>query len=88
MARDELEVPDYDGRQFTVAEAEDDWPSRAHGWALVVTLILAIVGVSSLHAGSVMAGAVFLTLAAGVFILAAIAVRREVRKFMRFRRRL
>jgi hypothetical protein len=88
MPPDELEEPDYLGRQFTVAESQDEWPSRAHGWALVVALIFAIIGFSSLRSGEVMGAGVFFSLAAGVFILAAVTIRREVRNFMRFRHRL
>lgn len=88
MKSEELEAPDFDGRQFTAGEAEDELPSRAHGWALVLAVIFAIVGFSSWRAGSVMGAGVFLALAAGVFALAAITIRRELRKYMRYRRRL
>ena len=88
MKQEELETPDFDGQQFIAGEAEDEWPSRAHGWALVLTLIFAIVGFGALRDGSVMGAVVFLTLAAGAFVLAAITIRRELRKYMRYRHRL
>lgn len=88
MKHEDLETPDFDGRQFMAGEAQDEWPSRAHGWALVLTLIFAIVGFGSLREGSVMGAVVFFALAAGVFVLAAITIRRELGKYMRYRHRL
>ena len=85
---DDLETPDFDGRPFPVPESQDDWPSRSHGWALVLVLIFAIVGFYSLRGGSTLGGIVFLALAAGVFALAAVAIRGELRKFMEYRRRV
>lgn len=88
MTSDDLETPDFDGRQFIGGETEDEWPSRGHGWALVVVLIFALVGFGSLREGSVLGATVFFSLAAGVFLLAAVAIRSELRKFMRYRHRL
>ena len=85
---EDLETPDFDGRQFTAGEAEDEWPSRAHGWALLLAGIFVAVGFGSLRQGSVLGATVFFSLAAGVFLLAAVTIRRELRKFMRYRRRL
>lgn len=89
MRRDELEKPDFDGRQFTAGEEEDEWwPSRSHGWALVLAVIFAVVGFSSLRAGSVLGAIVMFALSAGAFALTAVMVRKELRKFMNYRRRI
>ncbi|HET7419684.1 MAG TPA: hypothetical protein VFL27_04845 [Candidatus Dormibacteraeota bacterium] len=88
MPPEELEKPDYDGRQFPVAENEDEWPSRSHGWALVVAGMFGFVGFGSLREGSVLGATVFFALSGGMFLLAGVAIRRELRKFMRYRHRL
>jgi succinate-acetate transporter protein len=85
---EDLETPDFDGRQFVAGEPEDEWPSRSHGWALLVAGIFAFVGFGSLRQGSVLGATVFLSLAVGVFFLAAVAIRHELRRFMRYRHRL
>lgn len=88
MSSEDLETPDFDGKPFIVGEAEDVWPSRGHGWALLLTVIFTLVAFGSLREGSVMGAIVFFSLAAGVFLLAAVAIRSELRKFMRYRHRL
>lgn len=85
---EELEAPDFDGKPFTPGEAQDEWPSRAHGWALLLTGIFAAVGFGSLREGSVLGATMFFALAAAVFLLAAVAIRRELREFMKYRHRL
>jgi hypothetical protein len=85
---DDLEGPDFDGRQFSAGDEEDLWPSRSHGWALVLAVIFAVVGFSSLRAGSVLGAVVMFALSAGVFALTAAMVRKELRKFMNYRRRI
>jgi hypothetical protein len=85
---DDLETPDFDGRKFTAGEAHDEWPSRAHGWALVLVVILAIVGFYSLRSGAVLTAIVLFAVAGGVLALAAAMIRKELRKFMEYRHRL
>ena len=86
---DDLERPDFDGRQFSPGEQEDEWwPSRSHGWSLVLAVIFAVVGFSSLRAGSVLGAIVMFALSTGVFTLTAVMVRKELRKFMNYRRRI
>jgi hypothetical protein len=86
--REDLEAPDFAGRPFTSRVPEDETPSRAHGWAMVVAVLLAVIGFSELSKGSVAGGIVFLALAAGMVGLMAVMVRKELRKFMEYRRRL
>lgn len=85
---DELETPDFDGEPFPAAQTEDEWPSRGHGWALVLVVIFGIIGFYSLRAGAVAGGVVFLSVAAAALALSAVSIRSELRKFMAYRRRL
>jgi hypothetical protein len=85
---EDLETPDFAGRPFTSRAPEDETPSRAHGWAMVVAILLAVIGFSELSKGSVAGGIVFLALAAGMVALMAVMVRKELRRFMEYRRRL
>lgn len=85
---EDLETPDFDGKPFPAGETQDDWPSRAHGWSLVLVVIFAIVGFYSLRAGSVAGGILFLAMAAAALALSAMLIRRELRKFMEYRRRI
>jgi hypothetical protein len=85
---DDLEAPDFAGRPFTSRAPEDETPSRAHGWAMVVAVLLAVIGFSELSKGSVAGGLVFLALAGGMVGLMAGMVRKELRRFMEYRRRL
>ena len=85
---EDLEAPDFAGRPFTSRGPEDETPSRAHGWAMVVAVLFAVIGFSELSKGSVAGGIVFLGLAAGMVGLMAVMVRKELRRFMEYRRRL
>ena len=85
---DDLETPDFDGEPFPAAQTEDEWPSRGHGWALVLAVIFGIVGFYSLREGAVASGLVFLTVAAAALGLSAVSIRTELRKFMAYRHRL
>jgi hypothetical protein len=85
---DDLEAPDFAGRPFTSRAPDDETPSRAHGWAMVLAVLFAVIGFSELSNGSVAGGVVFLTLAAGMLGLMAVMVRKELRRFMAYRRRL
>jgi len=85
---EDLETPDFAGRPFTSRAPEDETPSRAHGWAMVLAVLLAVIGFSELGSGSVAGGIVFLALAAGMVGLMAAMVRKELRRFMEYRRRL
>lgn len=85
---EDLESPDFDGKPFTAGEPQDDWPSRAHGWALVLVIIFGIVGFSLLRAGSVAGGVVFLAIGVVALAISALLIRKELRKFMEYRRRL
>lgn len=86
--REDLEAPDFAGRPFTSRGPDDETPSRAHGWAMVLAVLLAVIGFSELGNGSVAGGIVFLALAAGMVGLMAVMVRKELRRFMEYRRRL
>jgi hypothetical protein len=86
--QEDLETPDFVGRPFTSRGPEDETPSRAHGWAMVLAVLLAVIGFSELGRGSVAGGLLFLALAAGMVGLLAVMVRKELRRFMEYRRRL
>lgn len=86
---DELEKPDFDGRQFTAGEPHDDvWPSRAHGWALVIVFLLVLMAFYWLRDGALAGAIVLFALAAGMFALSAVMIRKELRKYREYRRRL
>jgi hypothetical protein len=85
---DELETPDFDGKPFTTGELRDDDRSRAPGWAVLVTLLLVVVGVYAWRAGSWMAAVVLLGLATGLFVLACLTIRKELRRYMEYRHRI
>lgn len=85
---EDLESPDFDGEPFPSVETEDEWPSRGHGWALVLVVIFGIVGIYSLREGALAGGVVFLGIAAAALALSAVSIRKELRKFMAYRHRL
>lgn len=88
MRPDELEAPHFDGRPYSAGEPGDEWRSRASGWAVAATILLAVVAFYTWRAGSVLGAIVLFSLTAGGLGLSFLLIRYDLRHYMSYRHRI
>src|SRR5207248_10732425 len=84
---EELEAPAFDGKPFAIREPADDYMGRSAGWGLILTILLTVVAIYSLRTGLVISAAVLFVVAAGIFALSCISIRKALREYMEYKHR-
>ena len=57
------------------------------GWGLILTILLTVVAIYSLRTGLVISAAVLFVVAAGIFALSCISIRKALREYMEYKHR-